>query len=54
MVQHVVDTHRAVNKEEALVFMRAANLGLNDTTLRRRSGTVAAWSQWLKELLEQA
>ena len=54
MVQHVVTTRRAVNKEEAMVFMRAANLGLNDTTLRRRSGTVAAWSQWLAELLNQA
>ena len=37
-----------------MIFMRAANLGLNDTTLRRRSGTVAAWSQWLAELLNQA
>ncbi|WP_246820230.1 hypothetical protein [Corynebacterium sp. HMSC074E01] len=54
MVQHVVTSRRAVNKEEAMVFMRAANLGLNDTTLRRRSGTVAAWSQWLAELLAQA
>ncbi|PMC70709.1 hypothetical protein CJ201_06630 [Corynebacterium aurimucosum] len=54
MVQHVVDTGRAVDKEEAMVFMRAANLGLGDSTLRRRSATVAAWSQWLAELLEQA
>ena len=52
MVQHVVDTHRAVNKEEAMVFMRAANLGLGETTLRRRSATVAAWSHWLAELLQ--
>ena len=53
MVRHVVDTGRAVDKEEAMVFMRAANLGLGDSTLRRRSATVAAWSQWLAELLEQ-
>lgn len=54
MVQHVVDTHRAVSKDEAAEYMRAANLGLRETTLRRRSATVAAWSQWLAELLEQA
>ncbi|GAA1474476.1 hypothetical protein GCM10009604_22090 [Corynebacterium aurimucosum] len=52
MVRHVVDTRRAVNKEEAMVFMRAASLGLGETTLRRRSATVAAWSHWLAELLQ--
>lgn len=54
MVRYVVDKHRALSKNEAAGFMRAANLGLSETTLRRRSATVAAWSQWLAELLEQA
>ncbi|MBE7339919.1 hypothetical protein INS45_10835 [Corynebacterium aurimucosum] len=54
MVRFVVDKHCALSKDEAAGFMRAANLGLGETTLRRRSATVAAWSQWLKELLEQS
>lgn len=54
MVRYVVDKHCALSKDEAAGFMRAANLGLGETTLRRRSATVVAWSQWLKELLEQA
>ncbi|WP_227485866.1 type II restriction enzyme [Corynebacterium aurimucosum] len=54
MVRFVVDKHCALSKAEAAGFMRAANLGLGETTLRRRSATVAAWSQWLAELLEQA
>lgn len=54
MVRFVVDKHCALSKAEAAGFMRAANLGLSETTLRRRSATVAAWSQWLKELLDQS
>lgn len=52
MLTHVVDTCRALSKDEAYALMRAADLGLKESTLRRRSSTVAAWSQWVAELLE--
>ena len=52
MLTHVVDTCRALNKDEAYALMSSADLGLKESTLRRRSSTVAAWSQWVAELLE--
>ncbi|MCG7228859.1 type II restriction enzyme [Corynebacterium minutissimum] len=52
MLTHVVDTCRALSKDEAYALMRSADLGLKESTLRRRSSTVAAWSQWVAELLE--
>lgn len=51
MLESVAQSERALTVDEAMALMRAAELGLGDSTLRRRAGTVVAWSQWVAELI---
>ena len=44
MLESVAQSERALTVDEAMALMRAAELGLGDSTLRRRAGTVVALS----------
>lgn len=51
VIREVVEQQRALTKAEAQALMEEADLGLTGSTLPRRASTVAAWSQWIWELI---
>ncbi|MEX3515094.1 MULTISPECIES: type II restriction enzyme [unclassified Corynebacterium] len=43
-----------IGRDEAAEIMRTADLGLGESTLKRRAATVAAWTEWVRDLAQAA